>query len=187
MAPHLSFLCGSIGLGQLVVEDVLNFLASSPVMHHSSLQNSAKARVMVATARISMSHLALLRPWTLMEASETTRYRGSSIPRDRLSALLDIVKARHKSFLAPDCCSSDAELYLRWAAHNLEQEQPSMCLSLAYPSRSFLGKTLPRLIPDLEAANLHPCIAACVGMSFSRCLVVFFLVSTYLIVKIIWL
>lgn len=79
MAPHLSLRCGDIKLDRSVIEDVLNFLASTPLMTFTFLLKAKNALRMIATARAAMTKM-----WTLMEALWVTRSYGASVPRDRL-------------------------------------------------------------------------------------------------------
>ena len=159
MAPHLSLRCGNMELDRLVIENSLDFLGSSPLINFTSIQKSKQALTMIATARMAMSALAKSEPWTLMKVLWVTRNFGASIPRDRLFAFLRVIKARHELFLVPDYKSCAAELYIQWAAHSLVEELPFMCLSLACPSQSPLGKNLPTWVPDWGAATLYKCLS----------------------------
>jgi hypothetical protein len=159
MAPHLSLRCGGIELDRSVIENTLHFLSSSLLITLTSLHKAKQALSMIATARMAISALAESEPWTLMKVLWVTRSFGASFPRDRLFAFLRVIKARHDSFLVPDYKSSNAELYTRWAAHSLVEEPPFMCLSLACPSQSLLGESLPTWVPDWGAATSYKCIS----------------------------
>jgi hypothetical protein len=159
MAPHLSLRYGNIELDLSVIENVLDFLGSSPLINLTSLLKSKKALTMINTARMAKLALAQSRSWTLMEVLWVTRYYGASVPKDRFFALLRIVKDKSSSFLIPDYNLSDAEIYIQLAAHSIVEQGPFKCLSLAYPSQSTIGESLPTWVPDWGAATLLKCLS----------------------------
>ena len=158
MAPHLTLCCGDIELDRLVIENILFFLFSSPLKVLNELQKSKTALRMMAAARLAISGLEQSKQWTLMEVLWVTRHFGASISRDRLFAFLGIMRAGHDSVLVPDYVSSDAELYVQWAAFILGEETPFACLSLACPSHSSLEENLPTWVPDWGAATFYKCL-----------------------------
>jgi hypothetical protein len=166
MARHLSLRCGNIELDRSIVEHSVDFLINSSLMDTYPMPRAKKAREMFVFTKLAMSTLEKSDPWPLMEVLSVSRSFGASVPRDRLFALLNVVKTRDDPLLVPDYEVSDTELYIKWAAHSLVEESPYpyWCLSLASPSRSRQAEKLPTWVPDWGAATTCQCL--CVNSTF---------------------